>query len=327
MFGFGLKSKVKRIIREEFSYDIHSIYEPVFDNFCENQKTFGLNEYSIAIGYMVIMMNLLIENAKGSLAELGEADLSIADRFIKEHTIHINRIIHYSNIPKEYSGNILEEVNNNFNSLKEELDGKDNLKETSSEEIYDDRKMPDGHGTFTIPGGTKYVGEWKDDKMHGQGTLTTASGEKYVGEYKDDKMHGQGTMTNAYGEYIGEFKDGEINGQGTFTYATGDKYVGEFKDGVSHGHGTLTYPGGEKYVGEYKDGLRHGRGTKIFPSGSSYIGEFKDDKTNGQGTYIWENGDKYVGEWKDDKQHGQGTYTLSDGTKEEGIFKDGKFLG
>ena len=45
-------------------------------------------------------------------------------------------------------------------------------------------------GTLTHSSGSKYVGEWKDDKKHGQGTFTWLSGEKYVGEFKDDKVHG-----------------------------------------------------------------------------------------------------------------------------------------
>ena len=49
-------------------------------------------------------------------------------------------------------------------------------------------------GTETFDNGN-YVGEWKDNKMHGQGTYTYTNGEKYVGEFKDYKIHGQGTYT------------------------------------------------------------------------------------------------------------------------------------
>jgi len=56
-----------------------------------------------------------------------------------------------------------------------------------------------GIGTVTYPGGSKYVGEWKDGKQHGQGTYTFANGTKYVGEFKDSKRHGQGTLTYASG--------------------------------------------------------------------------------------------------------------------------------
>ncbi|MBU05875.1 MAG: hypothetical protein CL877_08010 [Dehalococcoidales bacterium] len=54
-------------------------------------------------------------------------------------------------------------------------------------------------GTYTDNRGTKYVGEWKDDKSHGQGTETYANGNQYVGEWKNGKRHGQGTYTFANG--------------------------------------------------------------------------------------------------------------------------------
>ena len=53
--------------------------------------------------------------------------------------------------------------------------------------------------TYTDDDGTKYVGEWKDDKSHGQGTETYAGGNQYVGEWKDGKYHGKGTLTDANG--------------------------------------------------------------------------------------------------------------------------------
>ena len=47
------------------------------------------------------------------------------------------------------------------------------------------------------PSGTKYVGQWKDDKCNGKGTKTWKSGDKYVGQFEDDKFHDQGTKTYA----------------------------------------------------------------------------------------------------------------------------------
>ena len=75
-----------------------------------------------------------------------------------------------------------------------------------------------GKGTHTYGKGEwegeKYVGEYKDGKMHGQGTYTWTSGDKYLGEFKNDQKHGQGTYTWADGKnYVGEFKnDGPWNG-------------------------------------------------------------------------------------------------------------------
>ncbi|MDB2423464.1 trypsin-like peptidase domain-containing protein [Paracoccaceae bacterium] len=182
-------------------------------------------------------------------------------------------------------------------------------------------------GTFTWTDGEKYVGEFRDDKIHGQGTYTFANGNKYVGEFKNDKKHGKGTFTWIDGsEYVGEFKDDLFNGQGTTTWAkSGNKYVGEYKNDERNGQGTYIYANGNKYVGEYKNDKRNGQGTFTFTNGEKYVGEFKDGKRNGQGTTTWTNGHKYVGEYKNGKRNGQGTYTFADGTVEEGIWKDDEF--
>ena len=70
-------------------------------------------------------------------------------------------------------------------------------------------------GTVTYRNGAKYVGEFRDRKLHGQGTLTYPDGSKYVGEYRDNKKDGQGAYTNPDGsKYVGEYRDGEIFGEG-----------------------------------------------------------------------------------------------------------------
>jgi hypothetical protein len=164
-------------------------------------------------------------------------------------------------------------------------------------------------GTVTGPSGEKYVGEFRDDKLHGQGTFTASNGVKYVGEFRDDKMHGQGTLTFPDGaKYVGEYREGKRSGQGTFSFPDGTKYVGEFRDGQYHGQGTLTFPNGEKYVGEYRDDKRNGQGTLTFPSGAKYVGEYRDDKRNGQGTLTFPSGAKYVGEFRGGDRHGRGTF-------------------
>tara|TARA_B110000914_G_C15445894_1_gene438423 strand:- start:38 stop:1207 length:1170 start_codon:yes stop_codon:yes gene_type:complete len=166
------------------------------------------------------------------------------------------------------------------------------------------------------------------DGYTGTGTYTWADGEKYVGEYKDGKMHGKGTYTYFNGtKYVGEYKDGKMHGKGTYTYFNA-KYVGEYKDDKRNGQGTMTYTDGGKYIGEWKDGNKDGQGTRINSSGSKYVGEWKDDKENGQGTYTWQNPwEQYVGEVKDGTRHGQGTYTMADGTVEKGLWEDDEFLG
>jgi S1-C subfamily serine protease len=88
------------------------------------------------------------------------------------------------------------------------------------------------YGTYNYSSGSKYVGEWKNGKMHGRGTYLAFTGSrKYVGEWKDNKMHGRGTYTWSNGlRYVGGFEDNVVRGGGTLTYTDGLKYVGEFQD-------------------------------------------------------------------------------------------------
>ena len=45
-----------------------------------------------------------------------------------------------------------------------------------------------GYGTYTYANGSKYVGEWKDDKENGQGTYTFANGTVDKGIWKNNKL-------------------------------------------------------------------------------------------------------------------------------------------
>ena len=116
------------------------------------------------------------------------------------------------------------------------------------------------YGSYEWDNGDKYIGDWKDDGMHGQGTSTYTSGDKYVGEFKDNNRHGQGT----------------------YTYGNGDKYVGMFKDSMKHGQGTYFFGpesewSGDKYIGEYKDDMKHGQGTYFYADGTNIRGFFSND--------------------------------------------------
>ena len=65
------------------------------------------------------------------------------------------------------------------------------------------------YGTDTFASGSKYVGEFKDDRYNGQGTWTYVNGDKYVGEFKDGKYNGQGIkyLANGNVDKSGIWKD------------------------------------------------------------------------------------------------------------------------
>ena len=160
-------------------------------------------------------------------------------------------------------------------------------------------------GTYNFANGSKYVGEYKENKRHGQGTLTWANGDEYVGEYKENKKHGHGT----------------------YTFANGGKYVGEWKDDIQNGQGTDIWANGDKYVGEYKENKKHGQGTYNYANGGKYVGEWKNSEKHGQGTYTYPNGSKEVGAWRNGVLNGYAITYYADGSiNQEGIFKDDKFL-
>ena len=211
-------------------------------------------------------------------------------------------------------------------------------------------------GTYALPNGDEYVGEWRNDEPHGGGTYKFADGSEYVGEYRQGKWHGHGSHTFADGQkFVGEFKDGERLGQGVLYAADGtvleegywesDELVRAEKiEGSDERHagrsglpncpddqsqiydgcfGTYTFSDGDEYVGEWRNDEPQGDGTYTFADGDKYVGEVKDGNKHGHGAYAFADGAEYVGEYRDGAATGQGTYTWPGGAKYVGEFKDG----
>ena len=104
-------------------------------------------------------------------------------------------------------------------------------------------------GEYTSDSGDIYIGEWKNDEMHGQGTYHYSDGSVYTGEWKNNDMHGQGTYNYSDGsEYTGEWKNDDMHGQGTYNYSDGGAYTGEWKNDERSGDGIFTYKDGTEVV-------------------------------------------------------------------------------
>jgi hypothetical protein len=70
-------------------------------------------------------------------------------------------------------------------------------------EFYIETSATNKSSTFkveTYNDGSRYEGEWMNEKQHGQGTYYFADGNKYTGGWVDDKKTGQGIHTWANGD-------------------------------------------------------------------------------------------------------------------------------
>ena len=124
----------------------------------------------------------------------------------------------------------------------------------------------------------------------------------YVGELKDDNMHGIGKYVWYNGSaYIGEYKNNYRHGGGKFFWADGNIYEGEFRENVKHGIGNYFWASGDVYRGEYKNGNKDGKGKYFWNDGNLYEGEFKNDKKHGKGLLTYSNGNKETQNWSEGK--------------------------
>ena len=114
--------------------------------------------------------------------------------------------------------------------------------------------------------------------------LFESNGSKYEGEWVDNKYDGSGKVTLATGlvAYDGEWKQGKCDGAGKFQWNSGATYDGEWKAGTHEGKGTYRLASGNVYTGEWKAGQRHGWGrhsVEVPPKVSAeYDGEWTDDQ-------------------------------------------------
>lgn len=190
-----------------------------------------------------------------------------------------------------------------------------------------------GHGTYHYANGDKYVGQWKFSNKNGKGAYTTELGGRYEGEWLESEYHGHGTLilpdsyadhvpasARLYKKYVGKFEHGNFVGLGELSW-DGYKYVGGFKDGNFDGYGMESDAKSGRYAGNWKVGLKHGQGTQVSNNGISYVGYWVNGTYHGKGELTWPDGRKYVGEWKDGKKDGQGTFIWPNGAKYFGRWK------
>jgi hypothetical protein len=159
-----------------------------------------------------------------------------------------------------------------------------------------------GYGNYTFPGGARYIGDFKDGKMHGEGILYYVDGSKYIGNWLEQEREGKGRMTFANGDvYFGIFKASKFHGQGIMNYANGNSYDGEWRNGQPNGQGIYSFQSNDRYEGQMKEGLFQGTGTMYYADGSRYEGEWESNKRQGLGTLYHNNGEQINGQWENNQ--------------------------
>lgn len=162
------------------------------------------------------------------------------------------------------------------------------------------------------------------DCKNGNGSFAYADGSRYEGQFMNDKPNGSGTFFDVDGQkYVGTFKDGQKNGEGTLYLANGNRITGVWAEGSYIGQ-----PASGSSVGCVSGNCQNGRGTYVSAQdGSRYTGSFVDGKAHGQGVVDYTNGERYSGNWVGGQFNGQGTLFLLDGTEVSGFWNSGTYMG
>jgi hypothetical protein len=156
------------------------------------------------------------------------------------------------------------------------------------------------NGIMTYNDGSKYDGQWKNDKKKGRGIFISS-------HYNDD----------TFGiRYEGEFNNDKFEGKGICKYSNGDIYEGEWKNNKQYGRGVVKYNNGDRYEGEWEDVKFSGIGKYFLNNGERFEGKFRDSKYDGYGKYYFKNGDILEGIFINDYPLGECILYKQDGSIE-----------
>jgi len=185
-----------------------------------------------------------------------------------------------------------------------------------------------GIGTYRLPNGYEYVGDWVDGEIKGQGIATFPNGSVYEGNFEKGKPEGNGKITFADGgTYEGSWLDGEISGQGVANYANGARYEGGFEEAAHHGRGIMSNADGYIYDGDWVKGKKQGLAKVTYPDGAIYEGDIVDGKRQGTGKLLMPDGIVFEGSWSDGQINGMGKLIQPNGDTYEGMLVNGSRQG
>ena len=200
--------------------------------------------------------------------------------------------------------------------------------------------------TIEFLNGNNYVGQVKDNLMHGKGVLTETSGIKYKGEFLNGLKHGNGGIIFLNGNtYEGSFFENQKDGVGLSTFINGaivksrwDKGERVFIDednffdgsldewGLPSGYGTFFSGIGNAIEATWELGNITSETTTItLPSGDIFKG--LSPSLSGTGIFINSIGEMLEGNFHYGLLNGKGKKTWANGDVYIGEFKDGYLHG
>ena len=100
-----------------------------------------------------------------------------------------------------------------------------------------------------------YVGGVRRGKAYGRGVALLSTGSRYEGEWQNNRKHGTGEFFWPDGaRYEGEYENDERSGRGTYHFPKGDMFVGEWRDDLRNGEGVFYDKSGKVVArGVWKD--------------------------------------------------------------------------
>lgn len=212
-----------------------------------------------------------------------------------------------------------------------------------------------GTGTYILPDGSVYVGDFNQGEIHGVGVCYYRDGSRYQGEWAHRLPHGKGTRYFPNGQKrtgnwqrglaIGpngsfeslakqeKFVNSNLqlqtgclrgncqDGKGSYAYPDGSRYEGSFRAGKPDGDGVFHYPNGDRYEGRLLRGLRHGNGRLYHENGGVTQGPWSQgESVSNQAS----NGRIQAGCIEGDCRDGYGIYVFKDHARYHGDFRNGR---
>ena len=169
----------------------------------------------------------------------------------------------------EFCGNSQEKITNNStisDGANNNISPKIQLIKYADGSVYEgtlENGQKNGQGSYTMPTGYTYAGQWENDEISGQGTAKYPDGSIYEGTFSKGRPNGLGSIVYDDGStYVGDWLDGKISGKGVAKYENGLRYEGDFKNTMHHGQGILTSDTGYSYDGSWVNGAKQGSVTQ-----------------------------------------------------------------